>query len=165
MIVARAEEQAGRLVEEHAVTVAAREHAERVATDAQARLEVQLSAFVRSVRVGLSQLEPAQAEGTDAPTAIGDATPPPPAPIEEAAQPLEAHEPAVPLATVVGLEPATPAPPTPIHGLEREGATDELTNLLTRSPRNGGAVRVEEGVAVIDDFSHPPLDDAGDRRD
>jgi len=38
IIVARAEEQAARMIEGHAVTVAAREHADRVAAEAQQRL-------------------------------------------------------------------------------------------------------------------------------
>ena len=216
MIVARAEEQAVRLIDEHAVTIAAREHAESVAAEAQARLaerigeanediqhrltesrrlaneqmteadsystellqrlETQLEAFVRSVRVGLSQLEPARPEATAEPAAQDAIATPEQAEQPDAVAAAEASTqppaPAVPLASIVGVESAavveTPpaAEPVSIHasGSGARGVTDELENLLVRTPSNGGAVRFDEDAVVIDDFAQPRLDDEGGRK-
>ena len=216
MIVARAEEQAVRLIDEHAVTIAAREHAESVAAEAQARLaerigeanediqqrltesrrlaneqmteadsystellqrlETQLEAFVRSVRVGLSQLEPARPEATAEPAAQDAIATPEQAEQPDAVAAAEASTqppaPAVPLASIVGVESAavveTPpaTEPVSIHasGSAVRGVTDELENLLVRTPSNGGAVRFDEDAVVIDDFAQPRLDDEGGRK-
>jgi bifunctional DNA-binding transcriptional regulator/antitoxin component of YhaV-PrlF toxin-antitoxin module len=176
IIVARAEEQAAHMIEGHAVTVAAREHADRVAAEAQQRLterigeanediqqrleesrrlateqmaaadvystellqrlESQLEAFVRSVRVGLDQLEPepavappvepAQLEAIGDPIVIEASPVAPPAPADQPAPPeaaltpaspepvAPAEAPVVPLATVIG---DTPPPPPPAQAL------------------------------------------------
>ncbi len=217
MIVARAEEQAVRLIDEHAVTIAAREHAESVAAEAQARLaerigeanediqqrlaesrrlaneqmaeadsystellqrlETQLEAFVRSVRVGLSQLEPARPQATAEPAERDAAGAPPqqaeqPDAVAAAEASTQPPAPAIPLASIVGLEGAavveTPpaAEPVSIHasGSGARGVTDELENLLVRTPSNGGAVRFDEDAVVIDDFAKPRLDDEGGRK-
>jgi bifunctional DNA-binding transcriptional regulator/antitoxin component of YhaV-PrlF toxin-antitoxin module len=114
--------------------------------------------------------EPAPAEASLAPAEPAPVEPPEPIHV-----PAPVEAPVVPLATVIGTE--TPPPPAqalvepepapvpiPIHASESGAATsDELENLLSQTVRTTGAVPIDEGIAMIDDFTQPRLDDEAGR--
>ncbi|HJM75826.1 MAG TPA: hypothetical protein QGI71_08215 [Dehalococcoidia bacterium] len=173
--------------------------ADTYSTELLQRLEGQLEAFVRSVRVGLDQLQPEPAVAPEplleaigdpividgAPAAPAEQPAPPEAslaPAEPApVAPIKAFEPAeapvVPLATVAGaetppasspaqalIEPEPEPVPISIHASEGVAAGGgDLENLLAHTARTSDAPLIDEGIAVIDDFTQPRLDDEVDR--
>lgn len=169
IIVARAEERAAELIQEHSITEGARQRADEIAQEAERRLEEQIAVVNRDIqqrvqesrRIAREQMAAAdeyarelllrldrqlQAFQNSVQAGVQQLEPLP-ARLDEHLRPLDDE----------GLEVEGAAP---VYGIGDEesypsGDEDELEDLLRR-PRGG----VDEAPpGVIDDFEHDPLDD------
>jgi hypothetical protein len=187
IIVARAEERAADLVEEHSITEAAKHRAEEIASEAERRLEQQIEAANRDIQHRIQESRRLAREQMEAADEYAREL------LVRLERQLQAFQSSV-RAGVQQLEPQAPSfashlPPLddrdfdagqprmpdwaaePVADVSRRGAErapesreaarvaedEDLENLLR--PRTASTALDDDAPGVIDDFEHEPLDD------
>jgi hypothetical protein len=158
VIIARAEQRAERLIEEHEVTVAARRRAEEISRQTEARLQERVEEANRDIQERLTDSRQVAQEQLDAADDYAREL------LERLAKQLRSFTRSVE-AGIAQLEPVRGAPRRPAQAVYEdysEGALSEYDYDDVQpadATRERTVVGAHRGRAVIDDFEYPELDD------